>query len=89
MLMRSSRSPIFNEIGDLVTVIFDRNGNTLAQAEFAAIIAFGAHPSLEYIIEYFGDDIHEATSSSTTTSTTGETRTPTPGSSCRSSPRAG
>lgn len=59
MLMRSSRSPIFNEIGDLVTVIFDRHGNTLAQAEFAAIIAFGAHPSLEYIIEYFGDDIHE------------------------------
>ncbi|MGW0037582.1 hydantoinase B/oxoprolinase family protein [Gordonia sp. NPDC003376] len=59
MLMRSSRSPIFNEIGDLVTVIFDRKGNTLAQAEFAAIIAFGAHPSLEYIIDYFGDDIHE------------------------------
>ncbi|MGV9672071.1 hydantoinase B/oxoprolinase family protein [Gordonia sp. NPDC003504] len=59
MLMRSSRSPIFNEIGDLVTVIFDREGNTLAQAEFAAIIAFGAHPSLEYIINYFGDDIHE------------------------------
>ena len=59
MLMRSSRSPIFNEIGDLVTVIFDRNGNTLAQAEFAAIIAFGAHPSLEYIIESYGDDIHE------------------------------
>ncbi|MBM7280063.1 hydantoinase B/oxoprolinase family protein [Gordonia rubripertincta] len=59
MLMRSSRSPIFNEIGDLVTVIFDREGNTLAQAEFAAIIAFGAHPSLEYIIEYFGDDVHD------------------------------
>jgi len=59
MLMRSSRSPIFNEIGDLVTVIFDRHGNTLAQAEFAAIIAFGAHPSLEYIIEYFSDDVHE------------------------------
>jgi N-methylhydantoinase B len=59
MLMRSSRSPIFNEIGDLVTVVFDKDGNTLAQAEFAAIIAFGAHPALEYIIEYYGDDIHE------------------------------
>ncbi|MEH1017175.1 hydantoinase B/oxoprolinase family protein [Micromonospora sp. CPCC 206060] len=59
MLMRSSRSPIFNEIGDLVTVVFDRFGNTLAQAEFAAIIAFGAQPALEYIIGYFGDDIHE------------------------------
>ena len=59
MLMRSSRSPIFNEIGDLVTVVFDAQGRTLAQAEFAAIIAFGAQPPLEYIIEFFGDDIHE------------------------------
>ncbi|MCO4275608.1 hydantoinase B/oxoprolinase family protein [Pseudarthrobacter sp. HLT3-5] len=59
MLMRSSRSPIFNEIGDLVTVVFDKDGNTLAQAEFAAIIAFGAHPALEYIIKYYGDDIYE------------------------------
>jgi N-methylhydantoinase B len=33
VLMRSSRSPIFNEIGDLVTVIFDRGGRTLAQTE--------------------------------------------------------
>lgn len=59
LLMRSSRSPIFNEIGDLVTVIFDAKGRTLAQAEYAAIIAFGARPPLAYIIEYFGDDIHE------------------------------
>lgn len=59
LLMRSSRSPIFNEVGDLVTVIFDAEGRTLAQAEFAAIIAFGAQPPLKYIIEYFGDDIHE------------------------------
>ena len=59
LLMRSSRSPIFNEIGDLVTVLFDRHGRTLGQAEFAAIIAFGAQPPLEYIIDYFGDDIAE------------------------------
>ncbi|QIX49844.1 hydantoinase B/oxoprolinase family protein [Rhodococcus sp. DMU1] len=59
MLMRSSRSPIFNEIGDLVTVLFDKHGRTLAQAEFAAIIAFGAQPPLEYIIDYLGDDIAE------------------------------
>ncbi|WP_134661559.1 MULTISPECIES: hydantoinase B/oxoprolinase family protein [unclassified Amycolatopsis] len=59
MLMRSSRSPIFNEIGDLVTVLFDAKGRALAQAEFAAIIAFGAQPPLEYIIDYFGDDLAE------------------------------
>ncbi len=59
VLMRSSRSPIFNEVGDLVTVIFDAEGRTMAQAEFAAIIAFGAQPPLKYIIDYYGDDIHD------------------------------
>lgn len=59
VLMRSSRSPIFNEIGDLVTVVFDRAGRTLAQTEYASIIANGAQPPLEYIIEYFGDDLHD------------------------------
>lgn len=59
VLMRSSRSPIFNEIGDLVTVVFDRAGRTLAQTEFASIIAFGAGPSLRAIIEAFGDDVHD------------------------------
>jgi N-methylhydantoinase B len=57
VLMRSSRSPIFNEIGDLVTVVFDRDGRTLAQTEYASIIANGAQPPLQRIIEYFGDDL--------------------------------
>ena len=59
VLMRSSRSPIFNEVGDLVTVVFDRSGRTLAQTEFASIIAFGAAPSLQAIITSFGDDVHD------------------------------
>ena len=59
VLMRSSRSPIFNENGDLVTVIFDREGRTLAQTEYASIIANGAQPPLHRIIVYFGDDIHD------------------------------
>jgi N-methylhydantoinase B len=59
MLMRSARSPIFNEIGDLVTVVFDAEGRALAQAEYAAIIAFGAQPPMKYILEYYGDDLHD------------------------------
>lgn len=59
ILMRSSRSPIFNEIGDLITAVFDATARTLAQTEYAAIIAFGAQPSLEHILEFFGSDIHE------------------------------
>lgn len=59
VLMRSSRSPIFNEIGDLVTVIFDRSGRTLAQTEYASIIANAAQPPLAYIIKYFDGDLHD------------------------------
>jgi N-methylhydantoinase B len=59
VLMRSSRSPIFNEIGDLVTVVFDPAGRTLAQTEYASIIANGAGPPLRHIIERFGDDLHD------------------------------
>src|SRR6266571_5244510 len=59
VLMRSSRSPIFNEIGDLVTVVFDRSGRTLAQTEYASIIAFGAQPPLDYIIRYFADELRD------------------------------
>ena len=59
VLMRSSRSPIFNEIGDLVTVIFDRRGRTLAQTEYASIIANGAGPPLPYILERFEGDLND------------------------------
>jgi N-methylhydantoinase B len=59
VLMRTSRSPIFNEVGDLVTVIFDRCGRTMAQTEYASIIANGAQPPLQRIIEYFGEDLHD------------------------------
>jgi N-methylhydantoinase B len=59
VLMRSSRSPIFNEIGDLVTVVFDRDGRTLAQTEYASIIANGAGPPLPYIRERFDGDLHD------------------------------
>jgi N-methylhydantoinase B len=59
VLMRSSRSPIFNEIGDLVTVVFDRRGRTLAQTEYASIIANGAGPPLPYILDRFEGDLHD------------------------------
>ena len=59
VLMRSSRSPIFNEIGDLVTVVFDRRARTLAQTEYASIIANGAGPPLPHILERFEGDLHD------------------------------
>lgn len=59
VLMRSSRSPIFNEIGDLVTVVFDADARTLAQTEYASIIANGAGPPLPFIMERFAGDLHD------------------------------
>jgi N-methylhydantoinase B len=58
-LLRTTRSTMFNQTGDFITAVFDHTGRTLAQTEFAAVIAFGAQPSLQAVIEYFGDDIHE------------------------------
>jgi N-methylhydantoinase B len=57
VLLRTTRSTIFNQVGDFITAVFDARGRTLAQTEYAAIIAFGAQPPLEHIIEYFGDDL--------------------------------
>jgi N-methylhydantoinase B len=59
VLMRSSRSPIFNEIGDLVTVVFDGDARTLAQTEYASIIANGAGPPLPHIAERFDGDLRD------------------------------
>lgn len=59
MLLRSSRSVIFNEMADFVTVVFDEHSRTLAQTDYAPILAFGAQPSLEYIVDYYGDEIYE------------------------------
>ncbi len=58
-LLRTTRSTMFNQVGDFITAVFDNKARTLAQTEFAAVIAFGAQPSLEAVIEYFGDDVHE------------------------------
>jgi N-methylhydantoinase B len=58
-LIRSARSMIFNLVGDFITAALDAEGRTLAQTEHAAVIAFGAEPSLLTIREYFGDDIAE------------------------------
>jgi N-methylhydantoinase B len=58
-LLRTTRSTLFNQLGDFITAIFDASLRTLAQTEFAAVIAFGAQPSLNAVAAYFGDDIHE------------------------------
>lgn len=57
-LLRTTRSPILNEARDFVTGLYDRKGRMLEQTEYIPILAFAVQPVCEYIVKYFGDDIH-------------------------------
>jgi N-methylhydantoinase B len=56
-MLRSSRSPIWNEAKDFMTAVYGPDGRTLGQIEYIPLIGWGTQPCLEYIIEYYGDDI--------------------------------
>ena len=58
-LLRTTRSPILNEARDFVTGLYDAQGRMLEQTEYIPVLAFALQPVCEYLIEYFGDDIHE------------------------------
>ncbi len=55
----TTRSPILCEAKDFVTGLYDAKGNMLEQTENLPILAFSLAPVCKYIIEYFGDDVHE------------------------------
>jgi N-methylhydantoinase B len=54
----TTRSPILCEAKDFVTGLYDAQGKMLEQTENLPILAFSLGPVCEYIVEYFGDDIH-------------------------------
>jgi N-methylhydantoinase B len=58
-MTRTTRSPILCEARDFVTGLYDATGDMLEQKENLPILAFSLQPVCKYIIEYFGDDIHE------------------------------
>lgn len=58
-LARTTRSPILCEAKDFVTGLYDAKGRMLEQCENLPILAFSLGPVCEYLIEYYGDDIHE------------------------------
>jgi N-methylhydantoinase B len=57
-LQKTTRSPILCEAKDFVTGIYDAQGNMLEQTENLPILSFSLGPVCKYIIDYFGDDIH-------------------------------
>ncbi len=56
---KTTRSPILCEAKDFVTGLYDAEGRMLEQTENLPILAFSLAPVCKYIIEYFGDDIHD------------------------------
>jgi N-methylhydantoinase B len=56
-LYRSTRSPLFNN-GDFSTGFLDARGRMLEQAEHLPLMAFSLAPGCQYLIDFFGDDIH-------------------------------
>ena len=58
-LEQTARSPILCEAKDFVTGLYDGEGRMLEQTENLPILAFSLAPVCKYIVEYFGDDIHD------------------------------
>ncbi len=58
-MVRTTRSPILCEARDFVTGLYDRNGDMLEQKENLPILAFSLQPVCKYLIDFFGDDVHE------------------------------
>ena len=58
-VQKTTRSPILCEAKDFVTGLYDAQGNMLEQTENLPILAFSLAPVCRYIVEFFGDDIHE------------------------------
>ena len=57
-LLRTTRSPILNEARDFVTGLYDEKGRMLEQTEYIPVLAFALQPVCEYLVEYFGSEIH-------------------------------
>jgi len=57
-LQKTTRSPILCEAKDFVTGLYDAKGKMLEQTENLPILSFSLGPVCEYIINYYGDDIH-------------------------------
>ncbi len=57
-VLRTTRSPLLNQAGDLGTAIFNSDGETLEQAEYIPIIALSLRLACEHVRKFFGDDIH-------------------------------
>ncbi|WP_258570959.1 hydantoinase B/oxoprolinase family protein [Flavimaribacter sediminis] len=59
VMIRTSRSPIFNQSHDFSCFIADAEGHLISQADGIPIHTGGGGFAVEAILDYFGDDIHK------------------------------
>lgn len=58
VMLRTARSPILSEARDFVTGLYGPRGEMLEQTEFIPILAFAVPPSIEYIADYFRENLY-------------------------------
>lgn len=57
-LLRTTKSPVLNEVGDFITGLYDAEGRMLGQYEKVPILAMSVPYALQYVISYFGEEIY-------------------------------
>src|SRR5258706_2823633 len=55
---RTARSPLF-QVRDFCTVVLDDRRRILSQEEGLPQMAYAVIHSLRYLVEFFGDDVHD------------------------------
>ena len=58
VMLRTARSPILSEARDFVTGLYDAEGQLMEQTAFIPILAFAVPLSIQYMVEYYGDDLY-------------------------------
>jgi N-methylhydantoinase B len=57
-ILRTTRSPLLNQAGDLGTAIFNSRGEILEQAEYIPIISLSLRLACQHVRKFFDEDIH-------------------------------
>jgi N-methylhydantoinase B len=55
-LIRTTRSPLFNQVGDFAAGLMDASGRGIAQASYIGLMALSLYPACEYIVDFYRDE---------------------------------
>ena len=55
-LIRTTRSPLFNQVGDFAAGLMDAKGRGIAQASYIGLMALALYPACKFTLDFFGED---------------------------------